>query len=245
MLGSPELDSTLQLLSQESRAVQESHLPQPPGHTAFDAAQDTTDLLACKHTLLAHVQLFSYQNCQVILGRAALSDFSQSALTPAIAMTQVWHLAVWLVELHKVLMGPLFKFFWVPLDDIPSFCVNCTAQLHVISKIYWGCVWLLMLKSIGFQTEPWGAPLLTSLPVNTEPQLSESIQPITYPPCEAEVLERPQLGLPPPPYCNQNQKMIRLWHKPHSLYPWALATGECVSDHSSGNFLAVSNHTRV
>lgn len=84
----------LQLLSQESRVVGESHLPRPPGHAVFDAAQDTTDLLGCKHTLLAHVQLFIHHNSQVFCSRAAFSDFSQFALMPGIALTQVRHLVV-------------------------------------------------------------------------------------------------------------------------------------------------------
>jgi len=45
VLGAPELDAGLQVGSHQSRAEGQSHLPQPAGHAAFDAAQDTVGLL--------------------------------------------------------------------------------------------------------------------------------------------------------------------------------------------------------
>jgi len=38
-----------------------NHLPIPSGHLSFDAAQDTTGLMGCKSTLLAHVQLLRFE----------------------------------------------------------------------------------------------------------------------------------------------------------------------------------------
>jgi len=35
-------------------------------------------LPGCKHTLLAHTEFLVHQNSRVLLGRAALSEFSQS-----------------------------------------------------------------------------------------------------------------------------------------------------------------------
>jgi len=66
--------------------------------------------------------------------RAALNEFfSRSVCMPGIALTQVQHPALCLVEPHEVLMGLLFK---VPLDGMSSLCcINCTTRLCVISKL--------------------------------------------------------------------------------------------------------------
>jgi len=45
MLGAPELDTVLQLGSQASTVEGQNYLPQPAGHTSFDAAQDMVGLL--------------------------------------------------------------------------------------------------------------------------------------------------------------------------------------------------------
>jgi len=103
----------------------------------FGAAQDMVGLLACKCTLVAHVQLFTHQYPQVLLGRAALNPFTpQPVLIVGVALTQVKDFALGLVELHVVHMGPLLKLVQVPLDCIPSFkCVNHTTQLGVIWQL--------------------------------------------------------------------------------------------------------------
>lgn len=51
------------------------HVPRPPGHPSLDTAQDTGGLLGYKCTLLAHVQLFTHHNPQVLLWRAVLKEF--------------------------------------------------------------------------------------------------------------------------------------------------------------------------
>ncbi|RMC07383.1 hypothetical protein DUI87_16848 [Hirundo rustica rustica] len=88
-------------------------------------------------THLAHVQPFIGHNPQVLLLRAALSEFiTQSVLLSGIFPPQVQDLALGLVELHEVPMGSLLKFVQVPLDGIPFFCcVSCTVQLGVIRKL--------------------------------------------------------------------------------------------------------------
>ena len=48
LLGAPELDAGLQVGSHQSRVEEQNHLPQPAGHAAFDAAQDTVGLVGCK-----------------------------------------------------------------------------------------------------------------------------------------------------------------------------------------------------
>jgi len=72
--------------------------------------------LACKPTLLAHVQFFTYQY------PVALNPFvPQSVLILAIAPTHVQGLTLGLVELHEVHKGQLLKPVKVSLDGIPSF----------------------------------------------------------------------------------------------------------------------------
>ncbi|GAB0180776.1 cAMP-dependent protein kinase inhibitor alpha [Grus japonensis] len=61
---------------------------------------------------------------------------TQPLLILGIAPTHVQDLALGLVELHEVHMGPPLKPVQVPLDGIPSLrCVNCTTQLGVICKL--------------------------------------------------------------------------------------------------------------
>ncbi|KAK4831706.1 hypothetical protein QYF61_018758 [Mycteria americana] len=69
------------------------------------------------------------------LGAAHNPFIPQSVLILEIALTEVQDLALGLVELHEVHMGPLLKPVKVPLDGIPSLkCINCTTQIGVICK---------------------------------------------------------------------------------------------------------------
>ena len=86
--GSGPGHSTLDGASQgQSRGGQSS--PSPCCYPSVDTAQDTVGLLGCKSTLLAHVQLFTHQDSQVLLRRAALKFFSQSVCTSEIFTTKV------------------------------------------------------------------------------------------------------------------------------------------------------------
>jgi len=76
MLGAPELDTGLQVGSDESRVKGQNPLPHPAGHAALDAAQDTGGFLGCKRTLPVHVELRIHQYPQVLPLRAALEPLS-------------------------------------------------------------------------------------------------------------------------------------------------------------------------
>ncbi|KAJ7411115.1 hypothetical protein BTVI_51132 [Pitangus sulphuratus] len=93
--------------------------------------------LGCKRTLPAHVQPLIHQHPLVLLSRASLDlVIPQPGLIPGVALTQVQHLALGLVKLHEIPMGPLLELVQVPLDVILSFrCVNNTTQLDVICKL--------------------------------------------------------------------------------------------------------------
>ena len=119
LLRAPELDTVLQVGSQQREVEGQNHLSQPAGH-AFDAAQDTVGLLDCERTLLGHVELLINQHPQVLLLRVALNPFSaQPVVVLVIALTHVQDLALGLVDLHEVRMGPLLKPVKVSLDGIP------------------------------------------------------------------------------------------------------------------------------
>ena len=105
-------------------------------HPSAVAALRTAGLLGCKSTLLAHVQLLIHLYPQVLLCRAALSEFFQPVHTSGITLTQVQHFVLGLVEPREVHVAPLFKTVQVSLDGVPSFCcINCTTQLGAIGKL--------------------------------------------------------------------------------------------------------------
>ena len=109
-----ELDAVFQVGSHESRVEGQNQLPQPAGHTFLDATRDTIGLLSCKHILLAHAESFINQHPQILL-RAALKPFSAQLVSVlGTALTQVQDLALGLVELHEVGMGPPLKPVQVP-----------------------------------------------------------------------------------------------------------------------------------
>ncbi|PKU42541.1 hypothetical protein llap_7164 [Limosa lapponica baueri] len=92
--------------------------------------------------LLARVELPIHQHPQVLFLRAALNPFSpQPLFVPGFAVTQVQDLALGLVELHKVRMGPHLKPVQAPLDGMPSLQrVDQATQLGVIGKLAEGAL---------------------------------------------------------------------------------------------------------
>ena len=58
VLETPDLDAVLQIGPHMGRVEGDNHLPHSTGHLSFDTAQSTADLLGCKSTLLALVQVF-------------------------------------------------------------------------------------------------------------------------------------------------------------------------------------------
>jgi len=108
----------LSMIPHNGKVEKDNHYPRSAGHPSFHAAQHTVGLLGCKHKLFD------------------LSELSQPVHRCGIAPVQVLHLAVGLVDSHQVLMGSFFKPEQVPLVGIPFFyCINCTTQLGVISKL--------------------------------------------------------------------------------------------------------------
>lgn len=73
----------------------------------------------------------------VLLIRATVNEFlSQSVLVSGISLTQMQDIALLLVQLYEVHVGPLLKLFQIPLDGIPFFCcANSIIQLGAICKL--------------------------------------------------------------------------------------------------------------
>ena len=70
-LGSPSLDTALQIWSHCCWVEKKDHGCQPAGDAFPDAAQDTVGLPCCKGTLLPYSQLDVHQDPQVLLCKAA------------------------------------------------------------------------------------------------------------------------------------------------------------------------------
>ena len=94
------------------------------------------ECLGSGFSLNSHAELLINQHPQVLL-RAALHPFStQPGFELGMAPTRVQDLALGLVELQEVRMGPPLQPAQVPLDGSPSLQpVDRTTQLGVIGKL--------------------------------------------------------------------------------------------------------------
>jgi len=175
VLRAPELDAGLQGGSYQSGAEGQNHLPRPAGHTAFDAARDTVDLLGCENTLLAQVQLFIPQYPEVLLDRAALNCFIRLAvLILRVAPAWAQDLVLGVFEPLEVHTGPLLELVQVPVDGILSLrCVDCSTQLGIICKLAEGALnpamsLMNILNTTGPNTDPQGTSLVTDIYLDIE-----------------------------------------------------------------------------
>ena len=90
VLRTLHLGTELQVRTHQCRVEGQDHLPQPAGHTSFDASQDTFGFLGCEGTLLAHVQLPTHQYPQVLFGKSVLHPhIPQLVLIVELAATQM------------------------------------------------------------------------------------------------------------------------------------------------------------
>ena len=95
--GGPSPGCSIQVGPYECIVEGDNHLLHPTGHPSLDAAQDIIGLQP--HTAGSD-NAFICQNPQVLLGRAALSEFSQFVDVSGIAPAQAQRLALDLVESH-------------------------------------------------------------------------------------------------------------------------------------------------
>ena len=159
------------------RAESGNYLPVPAEHSPFYAVQHTVGLLGCKSMLLPHVKIFIQQDSQVLLGRAAVSEFfSPSWYTSGITLTQVQYFALCFVEPHSITRGHFSNFFrslW--MTCLPSVApaaplsLVSSANLLRVRSILLSMSFIEMLKSTNARMDPWGKPLVSSLLLNIEP----------------------------------------------------------------------------
>ena len=71
-----------------------------------------------------------------ILHRAPLNEFFQSVYKSGIALTQVQHLALGLIEDLYVYMSSLFKPVWVSIQMAFLLCVVLSASLSLVSSYH-------------------------------------------------------------------------------------------------------------
>ncbi|KAK4827142.1 LOW QUALITY PROTEIN: hypothetical protein QYF61_014736 [Mycteria americana] len=132
--------------------------------------------LGCKHTLPGHGELLINQHPQVLLLRAALNPFStQPVFVLGIALTHVQDLALGLVELYGVRIGPTSQacqgpsgWHLFPPASAPHSLV-LLADLLRVHSIPLSMSLTKMLNSAGPNTDPWGTPLITGLHLDIEP----------------------------------------------------------------------------
>lgn len=167
MLRASELDTMLQMRSQESWVQRQNQIPQHSGHPALDTAQGIVVSVSCEHILLGHVTLQ-----QLIFPSLSPQGCSQSILCLActcgwISLNNVQDLALGLDKLHEVHMVSLVEPVKVPLDGISSLLyVSHTIQLGVMDKCakkctesHCLCCWQrCQTMPVSNNTDPWGSP---------------------------------------------------------------------------------------
>jgi len=94
----------------------------PVGHLSFDAAEDTTDLPVCNHTLLGHAKPFIHWNTKIVIFRDAPSLCSCLGLSWLICST------------CKISFGSYKPIFNQGMSSLPS-VVNSSTHLSAICKL--------------------------------------------------------------------------------------------------------------
>jgi len=79
-VGSPELDTALQMGPHQGRAEGKENLPRPAGHTPPNAPQVPTGLLDTQSTLLAHGHSVVPQHSQSLSAELLSSSSAQPVL---------------------------------------------------------------------------------------------------------------------------------------------------------------------
>ncbi|RMC06905.1 hypothetical protein DUI87_16355 [Hirundo rustica rustica] len=129
-----------------------------------------------EQTFLGYITRDNILQMSINMLRAPLNEsLSPSLLMCGIALMQVQHTSLVLVEPHEISIGSLHDLVQVSLDSILSFrCVNCTTQPGVICKFDGGALDLTVhvidkdTSSTGPKTESLRAPFINSLHLDTQ-----------------------------------------------------------------------------
>ncbi|KAK4831626.1 hypothetical protein QYF61_018566 [Mycteria americana] len=111
----------------------------PKLNTVFE---DAMGFLGHLGTLLAHIQVAVNQHSQVLLCQAAFQPlFRKPVALHGVAVAQVQDLALGLVKLHTIDLGPSIQPVQVPLQSLPTLKqINTPTQLGVVCKLTEGAL---------------------------------------------------------------------------------------------------------
>lgn len=87
LLGNPELDT---MQPNQCWIERKDHSDEHASCSLANAAQDTIDCLCCKGIFLARVQLFAYQDCQVLFWLTPPSSQCPPLLVHGFVTSQMW-----------------------------------------------------------------------------------------------------------------------------------------------------------
>ena len=110
VLGSPALDTALQMGLPQCSLEGKDHLSRPAGEPLLNGAQGAVGLLCHTATLLAHGQLVALQGPLVLLSKPAFQPVScQPVLVRGVIPAQGQDFVFPLVELHEVPLCPVLQ----------------------------------------------------------------------------------------------------------------------------------------
>lgn len=145
----------------------EGSLSEPAVWTPADAALDTIGCFCCKGTSLGHVQLFAYQDPQVLFWRASSQEVVSACPSWCMELShlrcETLHFLSFPIKLCRLsVQDPLSRssaYHQVgncPLNCChPQACWECTVSHHTPE-------WIKTVPSIGLHTDPWETSALPS-----------------------------------------------------------------------------------
>jgi len=114
LLGSPKLDTALQVWHHQCGAEGKDHYSQAAGNTPARAAQDTISLICSKDILVAYVQLGV---CQVLFCKAALQVVDPSVywcMGLLLLRCRTWYFPLWnLMRFLSAHFSSLSRSLWM------------------------------------------------------------------------------------------------------------------------------------
>lgn len=180
MLRPSDPDAAFWLGSYKSRVERDNPLPHPAGRTAFGVAQDAVGLLACKHTLPAHIQARCIYRFPGFLFTTIPGTFFSGLLSIPSFLSTRWYQRVpwpscrtlylaWLnfMKFQWVYLSSLTASFWMTplLSSISTTTLSCTlAEVALDNSVSL----LKVLSSINPDMTHWGAPLVIHLYLDIE-----------------------------------------------------------------------------
>jgi len=141
---------------------QKDHLPQPAADALPNAAHDAFGLLWCTGS-------WSNRTTRSFSAQPLSSWLAWGGMVPGVTPLHVQDFTFPFAELCEVPVSPFLQPVQVSLDDsTPTWCINCSSQLCVISQLAQDSIALSrslmkMLNGTGPRLHLWGTPLLSGV----------------------------------------------------------------------------------